>query len=112
MGIYDKSVDGYKTIAKIGTGLSDEQWIDLKKMCTGIRVKTQPHNFDVPKGLECDVWVVPKIVVSIRADQITKSPIHTAGYALRFPRLMGYRKDISTEDITEIKEIEKLFSMQ
>jgi DNA ligase-1 len=30
VGVYDTKVEVYKTIAKIGTGLSDDQWRDMK----------------------------------------------------------------------------------
>ena len=37
------------------------------------------------------MWVEPKIVLEVLADEITKSPNHTAGYALRFPRVIRFR---------------------
>ena len=40
--------------------------------------------------MECDHWVEPKLVVEILADEITKSPMHTSNYALRFPRLVSF----------------------
>ncbi len=59
-----------------------------------------------------DVWVNPEIVCRIRADEITLSPLHTAGktesklgYALRFPRFMGYRPDKSEEEATTPQEL-------
>jgi len=55
----------------------------------------------------------------IRADEITRSPVHTAGkvgdkpgYALRFPRMMGYRSDKSVTEATTIKELLELFEHQ
>jgi len=33
-------------------------------------------------------------------------------FALRFPRLMGYRPDKSARDATTIKELERLFELQ
>jgi DNA ligase-1 len=53
------------------------------------------------------------------ADEITKSPMHTAnkkdnepGFALRFPRIQGWIQNRKYEDITTTTEIEKLFKMQ
>ena len=61
----------------------------------------------------------PEIVCRIRADEITISPLHTAarteskqGYALRFPRFMGYRTDKSATEATTIEEIEHLYKDQ
>lgn len=119
VGIYNKHEDMFQTIAKIGTGLTDEEWRDQKKTCDKIKVQSKPHNIQCAKELYPDVWVDPEIICMIRADEITLSPLHTAGktekklgYALRFPRLMGYRPDKSATEATEIKEIEELFKLQ
>jgi DNA ligase 1 len=106
------SNEQFVTVAKIGTGLSDEQWKELKIKCQKSNVKSKPQEYDVPKELFPDVWVMPEIVVEIAADEITKSPLHTAGLALRFPRLVNFRDDKSPSDVTTTKEVEKLFKMQ
>ena len=64
------------------------------------------------KNLEPDVWCEPKIVVEIQADNITVSPIHTAGLALRFPRLVRFRDDRTAEEATTLQEAKKLYKMQ
>ena len=65
------------------------------------------------KGHTPDVWATPDIVVAIRADEITKSPLHTAGgLALRFPRLMAFRDDKKPEQATTVGEVEELFKQQ
>ncbi len=71
-----------------------------------------PKDYVVDKNLFPDFWLEPKLVVEIQADNITKSPIHTAGLALRFPRLVRFRDDKSAEQITTMGEVEKLFGMQ
>jgi len=55
----------------------------------------------------------------IRADEITLSPLHKAGatetksgYALRFPRLMGYRPDKAAYEATTVDEIHRLYELQ
>ncbi len=52
-----------------------------------------------------DVWVRPSLVVEIAADEITKSPTHSAGYALRFPRLVRFRDDKNVEQATSVGEL-------
>lgn len=111
VGVLDEEKDVFKTIAKIGTGLTDEQWGELKTRCDKIKVLEKPKNYIVPKELLCDVWCEPDILTAIRADEITISPIHTAGYALRFPRLIAFRDDISAKDATTLKEIQKLYKL-
>jgi len=100
------------TVAKIGTGLSDEQWRETKERVDKIKVKDKPKGYVVDKNLEPDVWVEPKIVVEILADEITKSPIHSFELALRFPRLIKFRDDKQVSQATSKQELEKLFKMQ
>ena len=104
----------FLTISKIGTGLSDEQWKELKIKSASWRTKlrAKPENYQVDKNLYPDVWLRPELVVEIEADNITKSPIHTAGYALRFPRLIRFRDDKNPEQTTDLKELKKLYKIQ
>ena len=46
------------------------------------------------------MWVKPEIVVEIMADEITVSPIHAFGLALRFPRLINFREDKGVSEAT------------
>jgi DNA ligase-1 len=110
VGVRDK--DEVKTVTKVGTGLTDIQFKELKKRLLGLEVKEKPKNYLVNKLQEPDFWVVPEVVVEIAADEITKSPSHTSGYALRFPRLIKFRDDKSAEQATTVSEIENLFRLQ
>ena len=119
VGIYNKKDDRFETVAKIGTGLKDAGWIALKKMCDEVAVVNKPRNVECAKALVPDVWTAPEIVCAIRADEITLSPTHSAGatkehlgYALRFPRIMGYREDKSATDATTVTELAQLFKIQ
>src|SRR4030042_6880752 len=108
------------SVSKIGTGLTDKQWREMKRRCQVASVKPaspklqrgelqeEPKEYDINKNLFPDVWCRPKIVVEIEADTITKSPIHTAGLALRFPRLKRFRDDKKVEEATSSKELEIL----
>lgn len=119
VGVYNKKEDCFQTVAKVGTGLTDDEWKELKKRCDSFAVLEKPHNVVCAKELAPDVWVSPEIVVLIRADEITISPVHSAnktetelGYALRFPRFMGYRPDKSSYDATTSDEIVHLYCDQ
>ncbi len=107
-----KVEEGFKTITKIGTGLTDEQFKALKKRLSNLVTKEKPKQYEVAKTLEPDFWVSPEVVVEIAADEITDSPKHTSGYALRFPRLVKFRDDKSANEATTIKEIKKIFKLQ
>ncbi len=85
--------------------------------------------------------VKPEIVIEVLADEITRSPLHTAGlvvgrqslvasqgskdqrpktkdqiepgYALRFPRLVNFRdKDKKAEDATTVEELIEMYGLQ
>lgn len=112
VGIYDETSQTFKTITKIGTGLKEDDWLYLKKEADKIKIKEKPGNVDSHKMFYPDVWVTPKIVVEIAADEISKSPSHTAGYALRFPRLITFRTDKKATDATSVAEIITLHKKQ
>jgi len=97
-----------KTIAKIGTGLSDEQFGILKAKCQPLVTPDQPKLYDVNKASIPSTWVKPGVVVEIAADELTRSPIHTAGVALRFPRLVTFRDDKSWEQATTVSELSQI----
>lgn len=119
IGVYNKEKDRFETVAKVGTGLKDEQWRELKSKCDAQAVVQQPKNVLCAPALAPDVWVQPSIVVEILADNISQSPLHTAartdttlGFALRFPRFIGYRPDKTPEEATTIEEIRRLYQEQ
>ena len=104
--------DMIKTVTKVGTGLTDEQFRELNTRLSKIKVQDMPKVYSVHKDLYPDYWVNPQVVVELAADEITKSPKHTAGFALRFPRLISFRDDKGVPDATTISEIKKLFTIQ
>lgn len=122
VGVYDKEKDMFVKVSKIGTGLTDEEWRSIKERTHGLEVDHKPARVD--SVIMPSVWVKPEIVIEVLADEITRSPIHTAGavingevkepgYALRFPRLVSFRdKDKKPEDATTVEELIELFNQQ
>lgn len=114
VGIYDEDTDKYYTIAKVGTGLSDDVIRELYERLEKKKLIKKPEY--IVSNIVVDNFVVPEIVVEINFDEITKSPIHTLklesdslqGIALRFPRLVKIRMDRSNKETTNKKEIEKI----
>jgi DNA ligase 1 len=116
-GVYDDVHDRYRTIAKIGSGLSEAEWKALRRRLDQQTVRRKPRNVD--SLITPDVWVSPSGVVEVLADEITRSPSHTCGrkgdepgYALRFPRMLKIRTDKGPEDATTEGEILDLFRIQ
>ena len=118
VGLYDPEQDLFVTVTKIGTGLSDEQWRSIRERTRGLEVDHRPAR--VSSLIEPSVWVEPQLVLEVLADEITRSPIHTAGkagaepgYALRFPRLVSFREaDKQPEDATTVQELIELYESQ
>ena len=110
-GVYDKKNDRFVTITKLGTGLSDAEWREVHKRADKLQVDKKPARVD--SALVPDVWLKPEVVVEVLADEITPSPRHTAGYALRFPRIVSFRgADKRAEDATTVTEIVEMFRQQ
>lgn len=130
VGVYDKEKDSFVTVSKIGTGLTDEEWRSIKERTRGLEVDHKPAR--VESVITPSVWVKPEIVIEVMSDEITRSPIHTAGrseipksksqetkpeqepgYALRFPRLVSFRdKDKKAEDATTVEELIEMYNEQ
>ncbi|MFL5591450.1 MAG: ATP-dependent DNA ligase [Ktedonobacteraceae bacterium] len=118
VGLYDPEQDQFVTVTKIGTGLSDDQWRSIRERTKGLEVDHRPAR--VSSLIEPSVWVEPQLVLEVLADEITRSPTHTAGkvgdepgYALRFPRLVSFREaDKQPEDATTVQELIELYQSQ
>jgi DNA ligase-1 len=118
VGLYDKERDVFVSVSKIGTGLTDAEWVEVRERCDKLVSQDKPARIE--SDITPSVWVEPEVVIEVLADEITRSPLHTAGrtetepgYALRFPRLVSFRDaDKRPEDATNVMEIKELYSMQ
>ncbi len=118
VGVYDDKKDEFVTVSKIGTGLTDEEWREVHKRADKIKLDHKPAR--VSSQIIPSVWITPEIVIEVLADEITRSPIHTAGktdgepgYALRFPRLVSFRSaDKKAEDATTVAELVEMSLQQ
>ncbi len=115
--VYEPGHDRFRTVAKIGSGLSERAWKDLRARLDRHASRDRPRQVD--SLITPDIWVTPTLVVEVLADEITRSPSHTCGkvaqepgYALRFPRLVGERTDKAPEDATTEREILRLHRLQ
>ncbi len=117
--LYDPDQERFVTVTRLGTGFSEEEWVALRQRLDQQRAAERPARVD--SQLTPDVWVEPHVVIEIQADEITRSPFHTAGrggedelgYALRFPRVIGFvREDKRPEDATTVAEIVSLYERQ
>ena len=122
--VYNDKRDVFETVSRLGTGFTEAQMAELQNLLEKVKSKAKPGRVD--SLMEPDFWVYPKYVVTVKADEITRSPMHTCGrerqsdgtevgYALRFPRLVGdeaVRSDKSVEEATTTKEVIEMFRQQ
>ena len=101
---YNEKEDVFESVTKLGTGLTDEMLSELPKKLKKYQVDKQPARVKVSQVLP-EVWFEPKIVVEVLAAEVTISPSHAAGVALRFPRFIRIREDKKAEQATTTKEI-------
>ena len=120
LAVYDKNSDTFQSICKVGTGFSDRDLELIYNELKNYVVKEKYYN--VNSNMKMDIWFTPRLVLEIRASEITLSPSHTAAYglvrkdfglALRFPKFSGrIRCDKKPEDSTNTSELIELFNRQ
>ena len=92
------SEDGYETVGKVATGITDEKLAELTDLL-------EPH---VVSEDGQTVEFRPEVVFEVGYEEIQASPTYGAGYALRFPRFVGVREDKSPEDADSVERVERL----
>jgi DNA ligase-1 len=86
------------TITKAYTGLTNKELSEINKFIN----KHTIERFGPVRS------IVPTLVFEIGFDSLQVSPRHKAGIALRFPRILRWRKDKSPKDADTIEQIKKL----
>jgi DNA ligase-1 len=86
-------------IGKAFSGVTDEQIAQLTELFHKISIAQHGHVH----------LVEPKIVLEIACDQIQKSPRHSSGYALRFPRIKRIRWDKAPAEADRLARIVEIY---
>lgn len=118
-GVYDADAGLYEPVTKIGTGITEEQWQTISEKLTQLKVDKRPALISEGAYQKPDSWVSPEIVVSVEADEISRSKSYAAGtkklgygLALRFPRLIDFGRDKLPEDATSVEELVNMYRMR
>jgi DNA ligase-1 len=109
VGIKDGGV--IRTLTKVGTGLTEEMLVEIRKRLDELKSSDKPKEYEAQKDLIPDVWAIPKLVVEVTADSISKSTKHSLGLSLRFPRFIKIREDKSPNEATTLKELKDISTM-
>jgi DNA ligase-1 len=120
LAAYDDERNVFPSIAKIGTGFTDEDLQKIPKLLRPYESHVRPPN--VESKMEPDVWFRPHLVLETIAAELTLSPTHVAatgrirpgaGISLRFPKFTGkIRDDKRPEDATTVDEIVQMYQRQ
>lgn len=106
VGIKDE--DTIRTLTKVGTGLTEEMLVEIRKRLDSLESKDKPKEYEAQKDLIPDVWAIPKLVVEVTADSISKSTKHSLGLSLRFPRFLRIREDKGPNEATTLQELKDI----
>ena len=93
-----KSGDKLVTIAKAYSGLTDKEIMEVSKFVN----KNAIEKFGPVRTVQ------PELVFEISFEGIGFSNRHKSGVALRFPRIVRWRKDKKVDEIDDLEEIKKL----
>ena len=120
MACYDPDSDQFKTVCKVGTGFSEDDFKKLEDILSKHQIDHKHPR--VNSIITADIWYEPYLVLEITGAELTLSPVHTCGWdkiklnrglGLRFPRFTGrYRFDKKPEDATTEKEIIEMYKNQ
>jgi DNA ligase-1 len=106
--IYNEKEDMFIAICNVGTGFSDEQLKSISEELREDSLDEKPKNVTVEKTLKPDVWVEPKIVFTVEADEISRSK-DSEYLSLRFPRLTAWGRDKMITEATGLNELEEMY---
>jgi len=106
--LYNKKKKIFESFTKVGTGYKDSDFAELEKLLKKYKCSKKPSNVQISSAMKPDIYYRPHVVIEALGAEITKSPSHSSGYALRFPRFVRLREDKSAAQATTLKEIEAM----
>lgn len=95
----DKETNELKTIGKMATGLTDEQFKEMTERLEDLIISEEGRH----------VKLKPEVVVEVVYEEIQESPTYSSGFALRFPRLYRIRDDLSPDNVDSLEKVKKVY---
>lgn len=103
----DEESGDFLEVGRVGTGIKEK--VELGVSFEELTELLKPL---IIESSGKDVFVKPKIVVSVIYQEIQKSPTYSSGYALRFPRVTALRLDKPVSEINSLENIEREYGKQ
>jgi len=89
----------FLNVGKAYSGLTDDEIRELTKIFRSIAKERYGKV----------TLVEPQVVLEVAFDGLQKSPRHKSGFALRFPRIIRWRKDKKAEDADTLDHVKELY---
>lgn len=100
LGCWNDETGEYEMVGRMSSGLTDEQLEEVTERLKPL-IKSEEGR---------DVELRPEVLVEVEYEEIQESPTYESGFALRFPRLKGFRDDKEEADSKE--KLENLYDSQ
>jgi DNA ligase-1 len=94
-----QSANGFLNVGKAYSGLTDSE---VKELTRVLRSASTEKFGRV-------TLVRPEVVLEVAFDGVQKSPRHKSGYALRFPRILRWRRDKKPEECDDLARVKALY---
>lgn len=94
-----RSGEQYVNVGKAYSGLTDAEVKELTRVLRSASVERFGRV----------VLVKPEVVLEVAFDGVQKSARHKSGYALRFPRILRWRKDKKPQESDDLARVEALY---
>jgi DNA ligase-1 len=98
----DAETDELREVGRLATGYTDEQLAVLTERLEPLITETDGR----------DVAVRPEVVLEVEYEEIQSSPTYDSGYALRFPRFVRRREELSVADVDTLDRVTQLYEGQ
>lgn len=95
-----RSGSGFLNVGKAYSGLTDSEIRELTRLLRASATERFGHV----------LLVQPEIVLEVAFDTVQKSSRHKSGYALRFPRIVRWRRDKRPQDADDLQTVEALYA--
>ncbi len=91
--------DRFLNVGKAYSGLTDDEIRELTRLLKSLGGERFGRV----------LLVKPEVVLEVAFDGIQKSPRHKSGFAMRFPRIVRWRRDKTVEEIDSIERVRELY---
>lgn len=88
-----------RVLGKAYSGLTDEEIAELTAHFREVSTGNDGRRFDVP----------PTVVLEIAFDAVQRSDRHDSGFALRFPRIVRWRRDKTAAEVSTLADVRQIF---